>query len=160
MSGIVRRQPLANGANTTTLNNTAPGDGPNMIDNTETAATIVTSPTNQSNLVGGNLASPANQSGVLSANRISFYPTSPHRQSHAQGQSFYVNRQPQQQYSMPVSTQGQRQTSTSHGRRLNSTHHNNARGSHASHHHGGHGTNNLQNKWARLMHGQSPDQVS
>ena len=95
MSGIVRRQPLtaANGANTT-----AGGDGQHGAENAETAATAAT---NQSNLAGGTLANPVNQSGVLSANRISFYPTSPHRQSHVQGQSFYHKGQPQQQYPGP-----------------------------------------------------------
>jgi hypothetical protein len=80
MSGIVRRQPLA------TANNTAGSNASNMngtrgYENADTVATIVTNPTNHSNLVsgGGKVASPNSQSGQ----RISFYPTSPHRQSNA-----------------------------------------------------------------------------
>ncbi len=85
MSGIVRRQPLHDARNGTNPTATGVASG-QFLENADTVATIVSSPTNNSNLnlsgqSGGNLANALNQSGILSANKISFYPTNPHRTS-------------------------------------------------------------------------------
>ena len=72
MSGIVRRQPLATTNNTTGSHTTNNNAGNNRgFDNVDTVATIISNPHAQGNKV----MSATNQN----AQRISFYPTNPHR---------------------------------------------------------------------------------
>lgn len=77
MSGIVRRQPLAAGQAAGPEHcQEPPADG----------GTATAGSTQPAHTVPSTLASPVSQSGVLSANKISFYPTSPTRQSQLQAQ--------------------------------------------------------------------------
>lgn len=86
-----------------------------------------------------------NQSGVMSANRISFYPTSPARQSYmqTQGNKAYYNKQSNN------FSPTQRNTTTSQGRQPPTTANSSNLGNQRS---DGNGTT-LQNKWVRLMQG-------
>lgn len=80
MSGIVRRQPLPAGQTAAPEHYQEPAEG--YIPPSSAASGGMP----QTQTVPSNLASPVAQSGVINANKISFYPTGPARQSQLQPQ--------------------------------------------------------------------------
>ena len=157
VSGIVRRQPLPAGQTTEHYAEPAEGYMP--------PASAAGGGGQPAQAAPGTLTGPVGQSGAVN-NKISFYPTGPTRQSQLQAQQQpYYHAKPlasaPHSNVQTASMQGNRQATTSHGRRGNSTQQtSNARAAPAQAGAPVGAGHTLQSKWARLMHGHSPDQVS